>query len=143
MASFSDLNGVPATGNAFLMRQVLRDEWGFRGFVVSDWRSIDQLSVHGLTANDREAAAAAATAGIDMEMAGHTYLHHLADLVRSGAIPIATLDAAVANILRIKFELGLFERPYTDVATLPPTGNAEALAAAERAAKKLMIQRPA
>ncbi len=139
MASFSDLNGVPASGNEFLMRQVLRQEWNFNGFVVSDWRSIDQLSIHGLTANDRESAAAAASAGVDMEMAGHTYVHHLADLVHSGEIPIETIDAAVANILRIKFELGLFERPYTDPSALPPAGSDFALSAARRAALQSLV----
>ena len=139
MASFSDLNGVPASGNEFLMRQVLRDEWGFTGFVVSDWRSIDQLSVHGLTANDRESAAAAAGAGIDMEMAGDSFTRHLADLVQAGEIPVETIDAAVANILRIKFELGLFERPYTDPSALPAAGSDFALSAARRAALQSIV----
>ncbi len=139
MASFSDLNGVPASGNEFLMRQVLRDEWNFTGFVVSDWRSIDQLSVHGLTANDREAAEAAAIAGIDMEMAGDTYINHLADLVHSGAVPIELIDTAVTNILRIKFELGLFDRPYTDPSALPTAGSTFALSAARRAALQSVV----
>jgi beta-glucosidase len=112
MTSFSDLNGVPATGNAFLLRQVLREELSFDGFVVSDWDSIHQLSIHGLTANDRESAFEAASAGVDMEMAGRTYDDHLADLVEEGQLGIETIDAAVASILRIKFALGLFENPY-------------------------------
>ncbi|MEE4164047.1 MAG: glycoside hydrolase family 3 N-terminal domain-containing protein [Woeseiaceae bacterium] len=139
MPSFSDLNGVPATANAFLNRQVLRDEWGFDGFVVSDWRSIDQLSIHGLTANDRESALAAATAGINMEMAGSTYIEHLPALVEEGRIDIATIDAAVAEILRTKFELGLFERPWADVDELPPTGAADALAASRQTALQSVV----
>ena len=81
MTSFSDLDGVPATGNQFLLRQVLREEWGFDGFVVSDWDSVRQLAIHGLTENDADSAQAAATAGVDMEMAGGAYLHHLPRLV--------------------------------------------------------------
>lgn len=139
MPSFSDLNGVPASANAFLMRQVLRDEWGFDGFVVSDWRSIDQLSIHGLTADDRESALAAATAGINMEMAGSTYIEHLPALVEEGRIDIATIDAAVAEILRTKFELGLFERPWADLDKLPPTGAADALAASRQTALQSVV----
>jgi len=84
MTSFSDLNGIPATANALLLRQILRDEWRFDGFVVSDWDSVRQLSVHGLTADDREAACEAANAGLDMEMAGGAYADHLAALVAEG-----------------------------------------------------------
>ena len=139
MASFSDLNGVPATGNEFLMRQVLRDEWRFDGFVVSDWNSIHQLAVHGLTADDRDSALAAATAGVDMDMAGSVYVSHLADLVEEGAIDIEVIDTAVVNILRAKFRLGLFEDPYTDPDALPPIGNPEALATAKTAALQSVV----
>ncbi|MFN8668676.1 MAG: glycoside hydrolase family 3 N-terminal domain-containing protein [Gemmatimonadaceae bacterium] len=134
MTSFSDLNGIPATGNAWLLKQVLRDEWGFDGFVVSDWDSIRQLAVHGLTEDDRGSARAAANAGVDMEMASHTYAHHLAALVRDGEVPLAQVDAMVANILRTKFRLGLFEQPYTDAARFLPPGADEHLAAARAAA---------
>ncbi len=75
MAAFSDLDGVPATGNEFLMREVLRDEWDFSGFVVSDWDSVRQLAIHGLTENDKESVYEAVTAGVDMEMAGQSYVH--------------------------------------------------------------------
>ena len=139
MASFSDLNGVPATGNEFLMREILRDEWGFDGFVVSDWNSIHQLAVHGLTADDRESALAAATAGIDMDMAGSVYEAHLADLVEEGALDIEVVDAAVANILQVKFQLGLFENPYTDPEKLPEIANPEALATAKKAALQSVV----
>jgi beta-glucosidase len=139
MASFSDLNGVPATGNEFLMRQVLRDEWRFDGFVVSDWNSIHQLAVHGLTADDRDSALAAATAGVDMDMAGSVYVSYLADLVEEGAIDIEVIDTAVVNILRAKFRLGLFEDPYTDPDALPPTGNPEALETAKTAALESVV----
>ncbi len=134
MASFSDLDGVPATGNAFLMRQVLRDEWGFDGFVVSDWDSVRQLAVHGVSENDRESVCQAVTAGVDMEMAGESYVRHLGDLIAEGRIEQAAVDAMVANILRVKFRLGLFERPYTDPAALPAIADAEALQTAKAAA---------
>ncbi len=113
MAGFNDLNGVPATGNEFLMRKILRDEWGFDGLVVSDWGSIFQLQIHGFTADDKASALAAASAGIDMEMATHLYISHLEDLLEEGKIDIDAIDTAVANILRVKFRLGLFEDPYT------------------------------
>lgn len=115
MTSFSDLNGIPATASTFLLRQILRDEWGFDGLVVSDWQSVQHLSIHGLTENDHESAWQAATAGVDMEMVGDTYAAHLESLVSEGRLPIDLIDKAVANILRIKFRLGLFENPYVTV----------------------------
>ena len=96
MASFSDLNGVPATGSEFLMRQVLRDEWGFEGFVVSDWASIYQMAIHGFTRDDRDSALTAVTAGIDMEMASRTLINHLPALVAEGAIDESLIDDAVS-----------------------------------------------
>jgi beta-glucosidase len=139
MTSFSDLNGIPATGNEFLLRQVLRDEWGFDGFVVSDWDSVRQLEIHGLTENDRESAFEAATAGVDMEMAGDAYINHLAGLIEGGRITIHTIDAAVANILRAKFRLNLFENPYCDPGLLPEVANEQALATARRAALQSVV----
>ena len=139
MASFSDLDGVPATANEFLMRQVLRDEWQFDGFVVSDWDSIRQLQIHGLTTNDGESAFQAATAGIDMEMHGNAYSNHLEHLVDSGDISIEMIDAAVANILRAKFRLGLFDNPYTDPEALPAIANDDALETARRAAMQSIV----
>ena len=139
MASFSDLNGVPATGNGFLMRDVLRGEWNFDGFVVSDWNSIHQLAVHGLTANDRDSALAAAEAGIDMDMAGSLYVRHLANLVEEGVLDIRVVDTAVANILRAKFRLGLFENPCTEPDALPDYASPEALATAKTAALQSIV----
>ena len=139
MASFSDLNGVPATGNEFLMRQVLRDEWGFHGFVVSDYNSVHQLAVHGFTENDKESAYEATVAGIDMEMAGTTYSGNLAALVEEGRISMAMIDGAVANILRAKFRLGLFERPYTNPADFPAHANDAALQTAKTAALQSVV----
>jgi len=139
MASFSDLDGIPATANRFLMRQVLREEWGFDGFVVSDWASIEQLTVHGLTASDREAALEAVNAGVNMEMATTTYADHLADLVAEGRVEETLIDEWVRGILRVKFALGLFEDPYTDAATYPAAGNAEHLALAREAALQSVV----
>ena len=134
MAAFNDLNGVPASGNEFLMKQILRDEWRFDGFVVSDWDSVHQLSVHGFTEGDREAALAAASAGVDMEMASRTYAEHLPSLVESGAIDEHEIDTMVYNILLAKLRLGLFDHPFTDTAALPRPLNAEHLRAARQAA---------
>ncbi len=139
MASFSDIDGVPATANEFLMRQVLRDEWQFDGLVVSDWDSVRQLSIHGLTGNDRDSAFEAATAGIDMEMAGDAYIKNLESLVSAGRISVDLIDTAVANILRAKFRLGLFERPYTDPEALPPIASEEALQTARNAALQSVV----
>jgi len=139
MTSFSDLNGVPATANSFLLRQVLQDEWDFGGFVVSDWDSIRQLQVHGLTENDKESAFEAASAGVDMEMAGDAYSQHLEGLVDDGRIDIDSIDGAVLRILLTKFRLGLFEKPFTDPEELPPIANKRALEAARQAATQSVV----
>lgn len=119
MTSFSDLNGVPATANDFLLKQVLRDEWEFDGLVVSDWDSIRQLHIHGLTENDMESAFEACSAGVDMEMAGDAFARNLAELVANERISPARIDTAVGNILRVKFRLGLFENPYKTTESVP------------------------
>jgi beta-glucosidase len=139
MASFSDLNGVPATANSFLLREVLRDEWGFQGLVVSDWDSVRQLAVHGLTSGDRDSALEASTAGIDMEMAGNAYSGHLADLVAEGHVDIDLVNRAVANILRVKLRLGLFASPYVDAGRLPVIERDEKLRIAKAAALQSVV----
>ncbi|MBN1448641.1 MAG: glycoside hydrolase family 3 C-terminal domain-containing protein, partial [Bacteroidetes bacterium] len=139
MTSFSDLNGVPATANTFLLERVLRQEWKFDGFVVSDWESVPQLAVHGLTAGDRESAFEAASAGCDMEMASGTYAAHLATLVTEGAIPMDRIDAMVANILRVKLRLGLFDRPSSDSDEFPTPASPEHLDAARTAARQSIV----
>jgi beta-glucosidase len=118
------------------MREVLRDEWGFDGFVVSDWNSIPQLATHGLTEGDRDSALAAARAGVDMEMASDTYISHLAGLVEAGDLDPAIIDAAVENILRIKFEMGLFDNPYVD----PKMSTRLDVEGARRVAKQAAVQ---
>jgi beta-glucosidase len=139
MTSFSDLDGVPASGNRFLLKQVLRDEWRFDGFVVSDWASIEELSIHGFTVNDKEAAFEAANAGLNMEMATSTYRENLPELVESGRIGMEQIDAMVADILRVKFRLGLFEDPFTDPADFPAIANEDHLAIAQQAALQSLV----
>lgn len=109
MASFSDLSGVPASANAFLLSQVLRGEWAFPGFVVSDWESVGQLTQHGVAEDERHAALLAATAGVDMEMAGCTFQQHLATLVVDGALSEERLNVMVAAVLTVKERLGLLD----------------------------------
>ncbi len=134
MSSFSDIDGVPASANSFLFRDVLRGEWRFDGIAVSDWNSIAQLSVHGITANDRESAEEAITAGIDMEMAGDAYQNHIADLIENGDVNIDEIDRMVANVLRAKFRLGLFDDAYADPAAFPRFGDSEAMTVAKEMA---------
>jgi len=124
MAAFNAIDGVPSTANAFTLTRVLRDEWKFPGFVVSDWTGIRELVLHGIADDEETAGRKSFTAGVDMDMQSTIYLRHLGDLVRSGKVPVARLDEAVRRVLRVKFALGLFDRPYVPV----PAG----LSAAER-----------
>jgi beta-glucosidase len=139
MTSFSEVDGVPATANERLVRRVLKDEWAFGGFVVSDWDSVRQLCIHGLTADDRESSREAVTAGVDMEMHGDAYTVHLPPLVRGGEIDASQIDDAVRRILRVKFRLGLFERPYTDPADSHPIASEASLATARQAALQSIV----
>nr|WP_315172338.1 glycoside hydrolase family 3 N-terminal domain-containing protein [uncultured Flavobacterium sp.] len=112
MNSFNDLNGIPATGNAYLQRDILKGKWNFKGFVVSDWGSIGEMVNHGFAKDNKEAALAAITAGSDMDMESNAYRYHLAQLVKEKKVPMALIDDAVKRILRKKFELGLFDDPF-------------------------------
>ena len=112
MNAFNEIGGIPATASSHLQREILKGEWGFQGFVVSDWDSIGELTVHGVASDLREAAAMAIAAGSDMDMQGEAYINHLADLVRSGAVSQELIDDAVRRVLRVKFQLGLFDDPY-------------------------------
>src|SRR5215510_544380 len=116
MSSFNAINGVPASANAFTLTKVLRQEWKFDGFVVSDYTSVRELINHGIAANEEEAAAAALNAGVDMEMVSRSYNQFGPQLLKQNKLSNATIDEAVRRILRIKFRLGLFDRPYTDEA---------------------------
>lgn len=112
MNAFNDINGIPATGNKYLQRDILKGKWGFKGFVVSDWGSIGEMSTHGYVKDSKEAAFAAITAGSDMDMESNAYRNNLAQLVKEKKIPIALIDDAVKRVLRKKFELGLFDDPF-------------------------------
>jgi len=112
MSAFNDIAGVPASGNAWLTDTVLRREWGFSGFVVSDWTSVQELVNHGIAGSQAEAGRRALTAGVDMDMQSSIYVDSLAALVRSNRIPMAIVDSAVMRILRAKTRLGLFRDPY-------------------------------
>jgi beta-glucosidase len=112
MNSFNELNGIPATGNPYLQRQVLKGDWKFKGFVVSDWGSIQEMKAHGFAKDDKQAAEIAINAGSDMDMESSAYVSYLAELVYEGKVKESTVDDAVRRILRVKFELGLFDNPY-------------------------------
>jgi beta-glucosidase len=112
MNSFNDLNGTPATGNSYLQRDILKDAWKFKGFVVSDWGSIGEMINHGYAKDNYEAAQEAIKAGSDMDMESRSYINHLAKLVADKKITVTLIDDAVRRILRKKFELGLFDDPY-------------------------------
>lgn len=112
MNSFNDINGIPATGNAHLQRDILKGKWNFQGFVVSDWGSIGEMVAHGYSKDLKEAAYSAITAGSDMDMESNAYRYNLAALVKEGRVSIDLIDDAVKRILRKKFELGLFDDPY-------------------------------
>lgn len=114
MSAFNDLNGVPASANSFTLTKVLRGEWKFDGFVVSDYTAVQELMQHGVAAGDKEAARLALNAGVDMEMVSRLYNQNGAELLRTGQVSQATIDEAVRRVLRIKFRLGLFEHPYAD-----------------------------
>ena len=112
MNSFNTLNGIPATGNSFLLRDILKGDWQFNGFVVSDWASIKEMIVHGYAKDGADASAKAAIAGSDMDMESHLYVKELVQLVKKGLVKQTVVDDAVRRILRVKFELGLFDNPY-------------------------------
>ncbi len=136
MSAFNDIAGVPASGNAWLTDTVLRREWGFKGFVVSDWTSVTELINHGVAGSQAEAGRRGLTAGVDMDMQSSIYVDSLAALVRSNRIPLRVVDSAVMRILRAKQRLGLFRDPYR-ARTAPP--NAELRALARRVAGESIV----
>ncbi|MEL6976216.1 MAG: glycoside hydrolase family 3 N-terminal domain-containing protein, partial [Bacteroidota bacterium] len=109
MNGFNLLNGVPVTGDAHLQRDILKGKWGFEGFVISDWASISEMVPHGIANDLSHSAELGAKAGSDMDMESYAYVRHLADLVKDGKVPEILIDDAVRRILRVKFELGLFD----------------------------------
>jgi beta-glucosidase len=116
MAAFNDLNGVPASANELILKQILRKEWGFDGFVISDWGSVPQLVDQGYATDEKDAAAKAIKAGVEMEMATTTYFDNIKALLDEKKISQEEINNAVRDILRVKYKLGLFDNPYTDPA---------------------------
>ena len=112
MNSFNDLNGIPATGSSYLQRQILKGDWNFKGFVVSDWGSIGEMINHGYAKDSKQATEIAINAGSDIDMESNAYVENLANLVREGKVKESLVDDAAKRILRVKFELGLFKNPY-------------------------------
>jgi beta-glucosidase len=143
MNSFNDINGVPATGNKYLQRDILKGKWGFTGFVVSDWGSIGEMINHGNVKNEYEAALSAITAGSDMDMESRCYKNNLAQLVKDNKVPVALIDDAVRRILKKKFELGLFDDPFrfcnADRETKALNDPEHAKAARQVAAKSIVL----
>lgn len=142
MTSFNDYDGVPSTGNKYLLDNILRKEWGFEGFVVTDYTSINEMVNHGVVANDKEAGELAMNAGVDMDLQGGIYQRFLKQSVEEGKVSQAQIDEAVRRVLRLKFELGLFEDPYKfcnaerEKSTLLSTSNQ---AAARQIARKSIV----
>ncbi|HWQ87126.1 beta-glucosidase BglX [Brevundimonas sp.] len=142
MSAFNDLNGVPASGNRWLLTDILRGEWGFAGFVVSDYTSEQELIAHGYAADGRDAARLALMAGVDMSMKSGLYLKHIPELVQSGDVPVARVDEAVRRVLMTKAALGLFDNPYrgSDVRMERRVhGSREHLALAREAGRKSIV----
>lgn len=142
MNSFNDLNGIPATGNAFLQRDVLKKEWDYRGFVVSDWGSIREMIPHGFAKDRKEAGEFAINAGSDMDMESYIYVTYLEELIREGKVDVALIDDAVKRVLKVKYELGLFDDPYRycdESREAEVVGNPQNIAAVLEMAKKSIV----
>jgi beta-glucosidase len=139
MSSFNDVNGVPASGSSFLLKKILREEWKYDGFVVSDWNSVTEMIPHGFAADEKDAALKSASAGLDMEMTSLSYAHHLKTLIAEKKVSEKQLDEMVRNILRIKFRAGIFENPYFKDREKFSLLSADALQTAKIAASKSCV----
>ena len=142
MNSFNDLNGVPATGNKYLQRDLLKGQWKFKGFVVSDWGSVREMINHGYSKNNYEAAMHATNAGSDMDMESRSYIQNLKQLVKDKKVTVAVIDDAVKRILKKKFEMGLFDDPYKFCNTVREQeqfNNAAHLQASQTMAEKSIV----
>jgi beta-glucosidase len=140
MSAFNSINGVPASANPFTIKQILKKEWGFQGFVVSDWTSVSEVMAHGIAIDGATAARKAFLAGVDMDMQSNLYHQNMLKLVQSGKVPQSAIDEGVRRILRVKFAMGLFDHPYADeskesAAFLRP----ESLTVAKTAATKSVV----
>lgn len=142
MAAFNDINGIPATGNKWLLTDLLRNKWGFKGFVVSDWNGVVQLMTQAVVEDEKGAATLALNAGLDMDMTDGVYNAHLAQAVKDGSVSENTIDTAVKRILSIKYKLGLFDDPYRffdEKREKKEVKNARQMAIAKEAALKSVV----
>jgi beta-glucosidase len=139
MSAYMDLNGIPATGNRFLLHDILREKWGFKGFVVSDWNSVESLATHGFAADHADAAVRAVNAGVDMEMTSHVFRDYLPAAVKNGSVKESTIDDAVRDILVMKYRLGLFRQPFASL----ERAKAELNSNAQHEAARVAAQRTA
>ncbi len=142
MNSFNDLNGIPATGNKYLQRDILKGQWKFKGFVVSDWGSVGEMINHGYSKDNAEASMQATNAGSDMDMESRSNIQQLAKLVKEGKVKMATIDDAVRRILKKKFEMGLFDDPFkfcNEAREKEQWNNPAHLKTSEAMAKKSMV----
>nr|MBR2111317.1 glycoside hydrolase family 3 C-terminal domain-containing protein [Alistipes sp.] len=140
MTSFNDVDGLPSTGNEWLLRDILREEWGFDGMVVTDWNSSGEMVAHGFAEDLKHATELSINAGVDMDMMSFGYVQYVKALVDEGKIKAETIDNAVRNILKLKFRLGLFENPYIDESLARQVAYApEHLAAAKQSAVESAI----
>ncbi len=139
MCSFNDINGVPSSANAHLIQDILRDDWGWKGMMVSDWASVQQMIPHGYAKDLRHAAELAANAGVDMDMENYAYVNHLRDLVEKGEVSMQKVDDMVRRVLELKEALGLFDNPYVDMKTANNFYSPEALQAAREAAEQSAV----
>jgi beta-glucosidase len=140
MSAFNSLGGTPSSANPFTLKQVLRKEWGFKGLVVSDWNSIGELIPHGIATDSAMAARKAFDAGVDMDMVSSSYHDNLEELVNSGQVTRSAIDEAVRHVLRVKFALGLFERPFVDEAAAPKAlYHPESIALSQSAAERSFV----
>jgi beta-glucosidase len=139
MSSFNSLNSVPATADRYTLTDILRNEWNFGGFTVSDWGAVGELIPHGIALNNTEAARKAISAGLDMDMESGAYHKRLVSLVQSGAVPESMVDGAVQRVLRVKFALGLFDHPYVNENVAPYQATPEKRALARKAAEESIV----
>lgn len=142
MTAFNEYDGVPATGNAYLLKDILKGEWNFQGFVVTDYTSINEMVHHGYARDDAEAGVKAVNAGVDMDLQGEVYFKYLIDLVDSGVVSMKTIDESVRRILDVKAKLGLFDNPYLYCDTARENevlSNPETQALAREVARKSMV----
>jgi len=141
MASFNEVNGIPACANRYLLTTILREEWGFEGVVASDYNALQELITHGIAADEEEACLLSLRAGTDVDMASGIYIRHLPRLVREGKVPESLVDEAVLRILALKLKLGLFERPYVSPSEYATDSSlpAEHIALARQAARESIV----